>query len=96
MFNQESIEIEQLYLNDLDENNFRSEVSMWRAVIIQALGDLKLPPSNTRYRRWRRQATKWFKDADKNFSIVCECADLSAEKVLTIAYDIISSRRDIG
>lgn len=96
MFSQESIEIEQLYLDDLEEKNLKGEVAIWRAVIIQALSDLQLPSSNARYRRWRSQAIKWFKDADENFSMVCECADLSPEKVLTIAYDIISSRRNIG
>lgn len=93
MLSQKYIESEQLYLGDSNEKNLEGKAAVWRAVIMQALSDLQLPPSNARYRRWRSQAIKWFKDADENFSMVCECADLSPEKVLTIAYDIISNRR---
>jgi hypothetical protein len=79
----------------LDEENIEGEAPLWRAVVIQALGDLKLPPSNAKYRRWRHQATKWFMDADENFNAVCECANFPPEKVLTVAYDIISKRSNI-
>ena len=91
---QEPIEIEQLYLSD-DEKNLEGEVALWRAFVMRALDDLKLPSSNARYRRWRHQATKWFMSADENFCVICECANLSVEKVLTAAYEIISSRKKL-
>lgn len=95
MFNRKTIESEQLYLRDLDEENLKGEIPLWRAVVMQALEDLELPSSNTKYRRWSRQATKWFMDADENFNVICECANLSPEKVLTVAYGIISKRSNI-
>ncbi len=97
LINQEAlvIESELLYLNDTDEENLKGEAALWRAVVMRALDDLKLPSSNARYRRYRHQATEWFVDAGENFSAICGCANLSTEKVLTIAYDIISTRKNI-
>ena len=62
------------------------EVIMWRAVIIQALDDLKLLPTNKKYRSWKRRATKWFTDADEDFYEVCELADLPPQYILQYAH----------
>ncbi len=76
-----SIEVENLY----DESHvgvLTSEVDLWRAVISKALEDLKLPPTNKRYRTWRKQAYQWFLGADHDFLAVCEMAQLSPQFVL--------------
>lgn len=87
----DSIEIEQLYINDKDKI-IDSEIKLWRAVISNALDDVCLPPSNLRYRKWRNQARKWFIDSKDDFYTVCELAALSPADVLTIAYNKISTK----
>ncbi len=83
MRNQENIiNFEQLHLN---EYSMTTETRLWREVIIKALEDLRLPHTNKRYRLWQKQAEKWFKDADEEFIMVCECANLSPEHVLKLA-----------
>ena len=91
MTEQNSIEVDQLYINNHQEEP-HGEIALWRAVVMQSLEDLTLSSSNKKYRRWRDQATKWFVDRDENFYAICECAGLSAEKVLNIASDIIARR----
>lgn len=80
--------LDPLYYKDSTCN----EVSLWRAVINQHLEDLKLPPTNKKYRSWIRRAKKWFMDADQDFKIVCEYAEIAPHYVLQIAHHIIVSR----
>ncbi|MGB4192309.1 MAG: hypothetical protein WBJ81_07220 [Rickettsiales bacterium] len=70
--------------------NFKSkENELWKAVIYQALEDLRLPPSNKRYRTSRKQAKKWFIDEDKDFCKVCDYAGLDPKYVLKEAQKLI-------
>lgn len=75
------------------EDIIHGENKLWRSVVIQALADLRLPLSNKKYCMWRKNATKWFLDADDDFTQVCELANLSPGHVLDIAYDIIYNIR---
>lgn len=65
------------------------EVNLWRAIISKAIEDLKLPPTNKRYRTWRKQAYKWFLESDKDFLAVCNMAQLSPQFVLENVHHII-------
>ncbi len=73
------------------------EVALWRAVIEQAMHDARLirfnPTSNraiTAASRERDQvratAAVWLKSGGRDFTIVCDWADLSAEAVQDHAY----------
>ena len=42
-------------------DNLCEEIIMWRAVVMQALDDLKLLSTNKKYRSWKRRAIKWFR-----------------------------------
>ena len=77
------VDSEQLYLNN--NKISQEEIDLWRAVVVQSLDDLLLPPSNNKYRRWRKQAIDWFIKADEDFYSVCEYANLSPRKILELA-----------
>ena len=67
-----------------------SEMALWRAVISQAILDLKLPASlddNGRDRNDtdRQQAINWFTRAGSDFRMVCSLADLEASRVQAYA-----------
>ncbi len=81
----EKKKIEQFILG-VNGEYLSEEVIMWRAVIMQALDDLKLLPTNKKYRSWKRRAIKWFTDADEDFYEVCELADLSPQYILQYAH----------
>jgi hypothetical protein len=85
------IESELLYLND-DQQGLLGEVSMWRAVIIRALEDLRLPLSNKRYKIWNKQALRWFSETNEDFLIICDYAQLSPHHVLNIAKHYTNSQ----
>ena len=94
MIEQNIIESDLLNFND-NEQMIKKELSLWRAVLIQALADLRLPNSNERYRLWRKQATEWFIEADEDFIMVCECANLSPQYIRKMAYDIIAKQKKL-
>jgi hypothetical protein len=91
MKKQEIINTDLLY----NEGEIGGEVALWRAVIIQSLADLKLPTTNKKYRSWLRQAIKWFNDADSDFYMVCELANIQAHSVLQQAHHLIVSREKL-
>jgi hypothetical protein len=76
----------------IESETLDGETKLWRAVIFQALEDLNLPPTNIRYRRWRKQATQWFLELEEEFEMVCELAKFPPECILTIAYERISKQ----
>ncbi|MEK6734702.1 MAG: hypothetical protein AABY27_06345 [Pseudomonadota bacterium] len=78
------INCDTLYNEDLEENKY-GEVKLWRSVINKALEDKDLPPTNKRYRTWKKQAQKWLDINNDDFLNVCEYAMVSPEKVLSIA-----------
>ncbi len=80
----------------------RGEVALWRAVIEQALHDAHLIRSNpgvnrnptpaSRERdRDRATASDWFKSGGRDFSLVCDWADLPAEAVQDHAYELLGT-----
>jgi hypothetical protein len=79
------IESDPLYLNETE-----GQIDLWRAVIKQALDDVRLPLTNQRYRRWNKQAMKWFDEENEDFIEVCHRANLSTTHILKIVKDIIS------
>ncbi len=91
MRKQDNISINPLYI----EEKIEAETMLWRAVIIQNLDDLKLPATNKKYRSWIKQATKWFNDADMDFYMVCELANIHPQHVLQQAHHLIVSRKKL-
>lgn len=78
------------------------EVALWRAVLEQALNDaciLRLNPGVNRFPtpasrerdRLRATAGEWLKAAGRDFSLVCDWADLPAEAVQTHAYERLAT-----
>lgn len=88
---EKNIEHEPLYVND-NQDLYRKEINLWRAVISQCLDDLHLPPSNRKYIVWQKQAVRWFVEADQDFYTICEYARISPEEVLKYANKIISTK----
>ncbi len=86
---QDIIKLDLLYSDELNGG----EVALWRAVIMQNLDDLKLPPTNKKYRSWARQAIKWFQDADEDFYEVCELAGAPPHQVLQKAHHLMLMRK---
>ena len=75
-----------------------SDRALWRACIAQAFSDLMIPePENSnkgsRSRlRVRQKAAKWLTTPSLDLSIVCQCADLEAAKVIEAAKGILSGK----
>ena len=78
------------------------EVALWRAVIEQALHDACLPRAKATSNRWtakschkrdraRATARAWLNGAERDFSLVCDFADLPAEAVQNHAYELIGT-----
>lgn len=78
------------------------EVALWRAVLEQALHDAcrpsaKPPPDRAAAKISRKRnrigtaARAWFKDAARDFSVVCDFADLPAKAVQDHAYELIGT-----
>ena len=78
------------------------EVALWRAVIEQAMNDaciLRLNPGVNRFPtpasrerdRLRATAGDWFKSGGRDFSLVCDWADLPAEAVQDHAYGFLGT-----
>lgn len=79
---QESIpEFELLFLQ-VHEDEYSHEINLWRAVILKALEDAHLPPSNQRYRTWRKQARNWLNLENEEFSLVCELAGIDKSRII--------------
>lgn len=91
LFNKTAIESELLHLNNYKQED-EKEIKLWRAVIIKALEDLKLPSSNKKYRIWKKQSEEWFNKNNIKFLIVCNYADISSDYVLKLASNIIKTR----
>ena len=73
------------------------EVALWRAVLEQAMNDACIPrpnpgenrnptPASRERDRLRATAGDWFKSGGRDFSLVCDFADLPAEAVQDHAY----------
>ena len=78
------------------------EVALWRAVIEQAMHDAcilrpnsgvnRFPTPAIRERdRLRATAGDWFKSAGRNFSLVCDWADLPAEAVQSRVFECLAT-----
>ena len=78
------------------------EVALWRVGIEQAMHDVCLLRSNpgvnrnptpaSRERdRVRATASDWFKSGGRDFSLVCDWADLPAEAVESQAYELLGT-----
>ena len=71
------------------------EVTLWRAVIDQALQDALatkrvMPDGHPTFASLEGdKARYWFWQADANFAFVCDCADLSGSAVASYAQDVI-------
>ena len=83
-------EVENLHISVQSDDEIEKMVNLWRTVVTHALDDLKLKPTNKRYKKWRKQAREWFLYPGEDFYVVCEMAMLSVEEVLTLAYQIMS------
>ncbi len=82
--NEKIINSELLYLSNLYQES-EGEVKLWRAVIIKALEDLKLPESNKKYRIWKKQAKILFNKDNEEFLMVCQYAQVSPDHVVSLA-----------
>lgn len=78
------------------------EVALWRAVLEQALKDACRPRAKATSNRWaaitchkrdraRAAARAWLKSAERDFSLVCDFADLPAKVVQDHAYELIGT-----
>ena len=63
-----------------------SQVRLWRAVIDQALIDFL---TNSKSREAQEKAKIWLRGKSKDFSLVCEYAELNAKEVREEVYKII-------
>lgn len=66
--------------------------SLWKAVILQALLDLKSISKKKMAKCNRNQANKWLNLHNKNFLRVCGLADLDPEYVMNHKRRIITER----
>jgi hypothetical protein len=58
------------------------EVALWRAVILQAVTDARIPPnSKVKYIKERDIAIRWLISKDYDFYAVCDLAELNSDFV---------------
>ena len=75
-----------------------SDRALGRACIAQAFTDLMIPEPKTSNKgsrsrvRVRQRAVKWLTTPSLDLSIVCQCADLEATKVIEAAKGILSGK----
>lgn len=67
----------------------RGEVSLWRAVVMQALIDCHTMSKRTEDQRARRDGFSWFCKKNPDFIKVCEHANMEPDYVLRRAKDAI-------
>ncbi len=61
--------------------------NLWRAVVMQALYDMRLKPTHRKNRAARRRAIDWVDLTNQGFLDTCALAEFDPVKVVTIAYD---------
>lgn len=74
----------------LQENQNRQ--ALWKAVVLQALLDLKSTSKKKMAKCARNQADKWINLYNKNFLRVCGLADLDPDYVISHKRKIIAER----
>lgn len=85
-----------------NEHKHTYEVSLWRAVILQTILDCLTQSKRTENIKARREAISWFNSENKDFSVVCQFADLEPSFVLKcVKYALVNQsawrrRCDIG
>ena len=67
----------------------QGEVELWRTVIRQALSDI-VSKENLYY---RRTARRWFRTPPPFFFVVCDLADVDAEKVRKRAFELMKKKK---
>ena len=68
-------------------NEYNELRSLWRAVILQALYDMRLKPKNRKNRSAKNKAITWVKLDNQHFLDVCAIAEFNPIKVYKAAYD---------
>lgn len=61
--------------------------NLWRAVIMQALHDIRLKPKNRKSRSAKNQAIKWVDLTNQGFIDTCALAEFNPEQVAAIAHN---------
>ncbi len=67
------------------------EINLWRAVLLQALIDLKTKTKKKRFQPIKKEAYDWFskKENQEEVKVICDCAGISYAKVQKVANEII-------
>ena len=70
------------------------EINLWRAVLLQALINLKTKSKKRRMQPSKKEAYDWFtkKENEEEVMVVCECAEVSFGKVKKIVQEIVKSQ----
>jgi len=68
-----------------DDSTTNSEVSLWRAVITQALMDAKSNSKKNSFIKAKKEAISWLLGGSDDFILVCELADLDSKYVMNNA-----------
>ena len=56
---------------------------LWRAVIMQALVDLRIKSNRkSQYKYWRKKAYQWLTERDEDFYMVCSLANFEPEDLI--------------
>ena len=71
------------------------EINLWRAVLLQALINLKTKSKKRRMQPAKKEAYEWFtkKENAEEVMIICECAEVSYGKVMNAVNDIVKSQK---
>lgn len=81
--------------NILARTSTSPEINLWRAVINQALSDLRIKSDEKReYKVYRRRAKIWLTSMSLDFIIVCQNANLSPSYIRNIAIKTIKKTSD--
>lgn len=88
-------------LADIDEEiGIKSEIGLFRAVIMQALIDAVNNSKRTEDRIAKAQAREWFSESSADFKMVCELANLNFKWVIKKAMEAIQNdcrwRREVS
>ncbi|QED23443.1 hypothetical protein [Candidatus Deianiraea vastatrix] len=70
----------------------RSDVSLWRAVVMQAIVDCYTLSKRTENQNARLEAIKWISSGNRDFLKVCQYADLDPYYVIKKTRHAISNR----